>query len=309
MHGISKEILKDHQIRNRKQQKNRFIEWVKPLLENEGYTVTIEESKELAYTRNIVLGNPVTAKYIFCAHYDTPAVLPAPNFLTPKNILIFSLYQLILTILMLVPAAGIWLAVLYFTQSILLSQLGMLIGIVLTMFLILSGKPNKHNANDNTSGIVTLIESAVTMPKSLREKVAYIFFDNEEKGMLGSNAYHAAHKRLMKHKTVINFDCVSDGDEIYVVPKGKAKKDEALLEALDSAFLSTDDKKVVVERGFFLYPSDHASFRKGVAVCAMRRSRAIGLYVSRIHTSKDIVFDERNIELLREAMQRLAAES
>jgi hypothetical protein len=39
--------------------------------------------------RNIVIGNPDTAKVLYTAHYDTCARLPFPNFITPKNIFIY----------------------------------------------------------------------------------------------------------------------------------------------------------------------------------------------------------------------------
>jgi Predicted aminopeptidases len=307
MHSLSKEILEKYQVRQRKKQKTEFIEWLKPQLEKEGYAVNVEVANTIGGSRNIVVGNPETAKYIFAGHYDTCAAMPFPNFLTPKNIFMFMLYQLVLVVVLLVPSAAAWLAILCFTQNIFLAQLGLIAVLVFFTYMLIAGVPNKHTANDNTSGVITLIESAISMPKNLRDNVAYIFFDNEEKGLLGSSAYYAAHKKMMRDKVLINFDCVSDGDEIYVVPKGLAKKDLQLQDMLAGAFLPKEGKKVIVDKGFFIYPSDQASFKKGVAVCSMKRMKLLGLYISRIHTPRDTVMDEANIELIREAMQRIAA--
>ena len=43
----------------------------------------------------------------------------------------------------------------------------------------------------------------------------------------------------------------------------------------------------------------------GVAVAAFRRVPLLGLYISRIHTPRDTVFDERNIRLLTDCSRRL----
>ena len=52
--------------------------------------------------------------------------------------------------------------------------------------LMMFGQANKHNANDNTSGVVTLLEIAGTLPENQRDKVCFVLFDLEEAGMIGS---------------------------------------------------------------------------------------------------------------------------
>lgn len=46
------------------------------------------------------------------------------------------------------------------------------------------------------------------------------------------------------------------------------------------------------------YPSDHAGFHTALAVAALKQKPCIGYYMDRIHTNKDTVFDEANIQLL-----------
>ena len=60
-------------------------------------------------------------------------------------------------------------------------------------------------------------------------------------------------------------------------------------------------------RGFGFYPSDNALFEKGVGVCALRRRKIVGYYMDRIHTHRDTVLEEENIELLRRGALALAA--
>ena len=46
------------------------------------------------------------------------------------------------------------------------------------------------------------------------------------------------------------------------------------------------------------------NFPCGVGVAAMQRSRLLGLYMSRIHTARDTVCDERNFSFLLEGVRR-----
>lgn len=306
MQPISREILERFQVRCRWQQKTRFIEWLVPQLQQAGYSVNIEESRGLAHSRNIIVGNIARAKYIFGAHYDTPARLPFPNFLAPKNLIVTAMFQLLILMGALAIALPVGLLVSWLTHSAAAASLSMSLIFALFFFLLLVGVPNPATANDNTSGVITLIECAFTMPQNARDQVAYVFFDNEEKGMVGSGAFNSRHKSVLKNTTVINFDCVSDGDDLYVAPKGAAKKDKAFLILLANAFKSSAGKRVHIEKGMFLYPSDQSVFRHAAAVCALRSSRLIGPHVRRIHTARDTAFDERNIELLRRGMLLLA---
>ena len=71
MNEISKEILEKYQIRKTRKQKTAFIEFLRAHYPN----LKIEEDA-VGYSRNIVIGNPDTAKAVFGAHYDTCAMMP-----------------------------------------------------------------------------------------------------------------------------------------------------------------------------------------------------------------------------------------
>ncbi len=75
---------------------------------------------------------------------------------------------------------------------------------------------------------------------------------------------------------------------------------------LESAFLSEGKKVVEVVRGLGLYPSDQARFRRGVGVAALKKAPLIGYYMDRIHTRRDTVLEEDNVQLLCRGVLRLA---
>ena len=175
------------------------------------------------------------------------------------------------------------------------------------MWWIVDGPANRHTANDNTSGVLTLVETALALPPEHRERVCFVFFDNEEKGMFGSAAFAKKHKGVKKNTVVLNFDCVGDGNSIQFFSQKKLKKDEAALKRMEAAFLPAGDKDVQVVRGFGFYPSDNASFKRGAGVCALKHKRVVGYYMDRIHTNKDTVLDEDNLTLLRDGALRYLA--
>jgi len=110
---------------------------------------------------------------------------------------------------------------------------------------------------------------------------------------------------VKKNTPVINFDCVGDGDSIQFFPGKALKQDEETLGQLEAAFTGSREKRTEVVRGVGFYPSDNRAFRRGVGVCALKKKKFIGYYMNRIHTSRDTVLDERNIELLRDGALRL----
>lgn len=293
MTPFSQLILSDWQVRKTKKQKLAFIR----LMQSRFPELRVEESK-IIHNRNLVAGDLETAEFILSAHYDTCAVLPFPNFIMPKNIPVTVLYSLLICVPFFLIAFGFNLLLALVTDSFFVhywASLILIIGLLVLVFFL--GVPNKHTANDNTSGVITLCELMERMPEELREKVLFVFFDNEENGLLGSAFFRKLHKKELGGKLILNFDCVSDGDEILlVVNKAARKKYGGRLEA---AFPGTDEMTVHMEKSSSaMYPSDQAGFPLSVAVAAMKKLPLLGLYLDRIHTGRDRVFDERNIEYL-----------
>lgn len=291
MTSISKEILEKYQVRKTKKQKTAFIEFMRAHFPN-----IRRQTDGLSYNRNIVIGNPDTAKVVFGAHYDTQAVMPIPNFIMPKSLTVSILYAFVLIIPMFILAGAVGKAAdLIFNDPGMVSYFTLLTYWVL-LFLMIFGPANKHTVNDNTSGVITLIELMSAMTEEERAQSCFVFFDNEEKGLFGSSAFNKEYKETMKNKFLINFDCVSDGDYLMLIPDKKSFPEQE--ENLKAAFAEVTDKTVLIESAKFVYyPSDQKNFKKNIGVAAFKKSK-LGLYMDKIHTPKDTVMDERNIETL-----------
>lgn len=303
----SRKILDEMQVRKSKKQKAAFRAWLCGELEQAGYAPCVEEGFA---ARNVVVGDPDKAQVLLTAHYDTQAVLPVPNLITPRNLFFFVLYQALIVLpLFLVVAAAEGLIFAFVPKSAAwwLAPLSCIAICAFFMWWVIDGKANRHTANDNTSGVLTLLETALALPPEHRDRVCFVFFDNEEKGMFGSAAFTKAHRKAKKETLNINFDCVSDGNFIQFFPGRKLKMDEDVLARIEAAFPGNTEKRTEVVRGFGFYPSDNALFQKGVGVCALKRRKIIGYYMDRIHTRRDTVLEEENIELLRRGALALAA--
>ena len=85
----SMKIMEDFQVRKSKKQKEAFRVWLCGELEAAGCAPKVEGGFA---AKNVVAGDPDTAKVIFSAHYDTCAVLPIPNFITPRNMFFYICY-------------------------------------------------------------------------------------------------------------------------------------------------------------------------------------------------------------------------
>ena len=285
-------VLRRHMVRKSKEQKTAFIQWLKSRYPE----LQVEEDKK---NRNLILGDAAAAKVLLTAHYDTCARMPFPNFITPMNIWAYLGYQLLILVPFFALMAVVWVWVETATQSRVLGYLAGYGALLLAMrFLLMDGPPNPWTANDNTSGVITLLELYEAMTPQQKAQTALIFFDNEESGLRGSKAYAKKHKAdRLEEKLVLNFDCVSDGDHfLFVLNKPAMKQYE---EAFCQAFPSEGGKQTpVVSSSKAFYPSDQANFPVNAAVSAMNQHKVLGLYMDKIHTPKDRVFDTRNIEAL-----------
>lgn len=294
----SRELIDQFPVRKSKKQKAAFREAALRYGAARGYTGTVEPGAFGA--KNIVFGNPDTAAYLVTAHYDTCARLPFPNFITPCHIGIYLLYQLLFcAVLLLIPGllGGVAGALL---RSPLAGTVVAEACFVLLFYLLLFGPANPTNANDNSSGVLTVLDLMAALPEAQRDQVCFVLFDLEEAGLWGSAAYRKAHRKSSQTQLVLNFDCVGDGDHILLFPKSKVKRDHALLERLKAAAGRAGKKTVAVWEGSSFYPSDQAQFPLGVGVAAMRKSRGGVYYLGRIHTKRDTILEEQNIILLRE---------
>ena len=298
------DVLNLFPIRKNKNQKQSFRDAVQSYAQSLGYSVSIEKGSIGA--KNVVIGNPELARYLVTAHYDTPAALPFPNLITPCNFWPFLGYQIFVVAVM-----SVFIGVIAFMARVITADdfwVGWCAYMSIWLFLVLMlvGPANKNNANDNTSGVVTVLEIMKMLPEDMRDRVCFVLFDLEEAGLIGSASYANAHKTQIKNQLVLNCDCVGDGDELMMFPNKKVRKNSATMDALRSICQNKGQKSLgLQEKGFAYYPSDQKNFPYGVGIAAFRRSRWAGLYCDKIHTKKDTVLDENNVSFLRDQMIRL----
>lgn len=305
-------ILPEYEVRKSKAQKTRFIDM---LSEKYGDRLRVEETRGLIKSRNVIIGNPERAKVVFTAHYDTAPVMPFPNFITPKNIPVYLLYQLLLVLVIYLPVALVVGVSMHLTRGlsesvqIIINEAVFFASLIGIMWLLLDGPANRHTANDNTSGVVAVLTLADRLTS---DDFAFILFDNEERGLLGSSSYAAAHKSVRENTMIVNLDCISDGDHVMFLISKKASGSAyaTALEGLAEDVLGEYGKSAIVtgSRGT-VYPSDQSSFKTSIGVAALKKSpsRLIGYYMDRIHTKRDTQFDDANIAAICDLLEKSAA--
>ena len=306
MTELSRKIIDGYLVRKTGKQKRAFREMLMRELGAMGIEAREEKYKDLFGSVNVIAGDVEKAEMIFGAHYDTCPRMPFPNFITPKNPLVYYAYQigivLVLLLVSAIPAIPVGMnttgreayMVWYITYLALFA-------------LMMKGPANPTTMNDNTSGVVTLIELMAAMPEEMRSRCAFVFFDNEEVGLQGSGAFRGKHKKAAKETVMVNLDCVGDGEYFLLAASKAFRADERLMSAVKAAFgegeetLYSDAEKTV-------YPSDQKKFEKSMAMAALHKGSKVGYYMNRIHTPKDTVLEERNVSLISAGLSELARE-
>ena len=299
------DLLTQHSIRRSEAQKEFFRRDLVAYIQQAGHEVQVENVKKGVH--NIVIGDPEKAKYLITAHYDTPATNLFPNLLLPKNHLLFYGYQIGLILFYILAAFAVGYPVFLLTSH---KAAAFLAGYAVYMTLAVMprlGFANRNNYNDNTSGVVTLLEILMTLPEVFRDRVCFVLFDLEEAGLVGSMSYQSKHKQETKRQLVLNADCIGDGDEILFIPgKNLRKQQRERVEGWKALCPAAGEKSIAIhDDGICFYPSDHANFPWGVGIAAFRRGKAIGLYCNRIHTPKDTICEVNNVILIRDMLIRI----
>ena len=302
---ICERITELFPVRKTAAQKQAFRQWVMGEISAMGYPVRIEENDK-GRQQNVIVGDPEHAAVTFTAHYDTPATIFVPDMQIPRNYPVYLLWQLLMIggMLLISLAVGLGLGLLSGNGKVmLLSFFG---AFVLLMWLQMDGIANKYNVNDNTSGVAVLLETMVRIPEENREKVAFILFDNMEKGRKGSKAYARDHLEMQHTRFIVNADSVGVGATFVVCAPSLAVQlpQYAALEKL----LAGDESRQVrfCSSVTTRVNSDFRSFKCGVGIGAYQQGSSIGLCLGELHTARDTQADQGNIEYLAGAFSALA---
>ena len=299
MTELSHKILAEYQVRKTTLQKTKFITFLQ-----EYFPQLQVETVGLIKSRNLIVGDIKNAKIILAAHYDTCARMIVPNFITPKNPILAIAYSFVILIPMMILVMGMNMLFGLITDDFTIHYLISVAAFFALMYVMVAGPANKHTANDNTSGVIMLCEMLQTLSPEELQKTAIVFFDNEEIGLVGSTGFRKLHKADMTNKLLINFDCISDGDNILVAVSKSARKNYNT--TINEAFVIESQKKILLtESEKTYYPSDQAGYPNHIAIAALRKNKILGYYMDRIHTDKDTVFDESNIDTIGSCIKKL----
>lgn len=290
------EVNAQFPVRKSKDQKQAFREYVlgkAKALEVPAHVETL--GGKVLQHNNVVIGNLETAKVLVTAHYDTPATIGLPNLMIPTNQPVFFLMQLLIALPMIaVCFIPMW-VVSMLTDSLLWTEMTLIVAYVLMMYFLLAGVPNRHNVNDNTSGTCAVLTLMERFRNEKRDDVAFVLFDNEEKGTLGASALAKKYPALKTNALVLNLDCVGVGEAMLFLAPKKARED-ACYAGMEEAVAEASGLPVVfrpLEKSNF--SSDQKHFKKGIGICACRKGKRMGWYCSRIHTYRDTEYDEAAI--------------
>ena len=295
-------LVETFPIRKSAEEKKAFQTWALEEAERLGYKAKIERSGDKH--ENIVIGDPEKAQVTFTAHYDTPACMGMPNIMMPRNIPLFFAYQMLVVGIMLAVSFAAGAVANAFLHNVRLAFLAAYVVYFGLLMLLLYGPSNKHNVNDNTSGVSAVLETMALLPEDQRHKAAFILFDNEEKGLRGSKAYAKDHQEVQCTHLIVNMDCVGVGENILVIARKLAEQHPAYA-AVEKALGAEEGRRV----HFFGQAgsncnSDQKSFQCGVAVVACKKAPAVGYYTPWLHTAKDTQADEGNIAFLARGMAK-----
>lgn len=301
LNNIKNTIISEYGVRFFPKQKKRFREFVKEEIKEYGWETEIIKG-------NIVVGDIEKAEYIYTAHYDTPGKIPL---YARGAFRLFGNTSIILAPLLMIIVIILFSALL----AILAYQIGLEdiadIAVKVLYILLIAGLfiPNKNNYNDNTSGILTLMNIAyeLSIQDIDKDKVAFVFFNNEEWGLLGSRDMKKHWKRnkvSLEGKQIINFDCVGNGDTILITHG----KDDKFAKEIQERLQMSTIYNVQRFRYNILPLSDDFRFKDkgaiGIVFCK-KAKLGKGVYIPDVHCNKDISLDLNNVEFLTKEVSNL----
>ncbi len=269
-------LLNEYKRRYYGRDKRKFREYVKNKYAEKG--IEVYEDKSF-YATNLYIGNKDADKVVM-AHYDTP---PNMAVLMIFNNLVGSKYAQFLIIAVMILILAVAMNISYQAYNVI--SLFML-GYLIVMFLI----GNKYNYNDNTSGVLVVMECIDEMIKEGRDDILFVLTDNEEKGLFGGFRYRKFKK---KEQEIIVVDCVGTGEKYAVISTGKNDFADRFYDTISDKADRYKDKILV---------SDNAVFGKqAVLISKVSYSKLFSKPIIRnMHTNKDRDIEEGNIVEVKE---------
>ena len=259
-------------VRSSRAQKRSFLAAATEEFLREGYTVSQQNASRIGlYSENLIAGDLRGAKTVIVAHYDTPRSVLLPFFVCPQSSWGTFLGT---SLLWLVPALLAALA-----------SGAAATGELFVPFFLLAGygaagvAVNQNNANDNSSGVLALFETARRLKG--RPGVAFALLDNNELFHLGAASLRAQFD--LREALVIDLDCVGRGELLVAARENDLPAAQTLAGSWASAI-----------RRATVFPADARAFAHGLLVTAGVNARG-GWQISNIHSTGDRTIEEENI--------------
>lgn len=285
-----KELL-DIRKRFNRYEKTKFLNIVEKKLSELGYETERKKFVNLLVSENLETKNN-NPEYIFIAHYDTGTIMPFwMNWL-------MKLIGVNRQILMIVFTVGLISYLIPFVEGY-DPFIGRILSLIFVISLLLAFIPNRRNLDDNTSGVIALLNLAKRFKEEGLDNAKFVFVDNEELGLFGSSA----HKRYLERNSfisksckVISIDCVGgSGKTPLIIRNSKSDYASLFQDAIGKGF----DKCEMVK---MLFPaSDNYSFKNYGAINISFVDKTIipnGYYIKDIHSYKDKKIDLEKIDKL-----------
>lgn len=274
-----KELL-DIKKRFKRSDKEMFLEIIGQKLKEFGLDFELKQFGKVIKSINLETKND-NPDYVFIAHYDTGTILPfwfnwlMRIFGINRQLIIMFSIGISVTLL-----SGLFSRYVPFIDSIVAITLGLS---MLSIFI-----PNKKNLDDNTSGVITLLQIASKLKGNSELNAKLIFVDNEEIGLIGSSAHYKYLKKNNKignHCKVFSIDCIGgSGDIPLIIRNGESTYLDLLKEDLMNEFGTCETIKMEMPA------SDNYSFKALGALNLSFVSKSTlkgGYYIKNIHSSKD----------------------
>jgi len=292
-------------VRRSAGQKEEFRRWLIKEMKRAGHKAYEESYGKFNGSVNVIAGDPERATVFLTAHYDTATKMLLPNFVAPVNPFLHVAYHFFAGFLLILLALVLSFAITFPVDQPQLTFPLFVIFSVGVLLMTAYGKANKNNANNNTSGVLALLALAKRLDKN--ERICFVFFDNNERSLLGAKSFKRRHAAAADRALFFDFNCVGNGEELLFMPSKYSRWDDALLAALDDAFVGRETDSVqprVVSQGLVFYSTDCRKFKFHVAVAACVREPIVGCHIPYLNSKKDAVLRCENIQVIAEGMER-----
>lgn len=296
--------------RRSRREKENFRNYISHQLHTAGWTTqTVSGGKWIFRSNNVITTNTQTPKVVLMGHYDTASAFPYISNL-PQWLFGVAIGQIIYSIIIFIPIVMVCFIGM---NRIVGYSVSATIIIIALLFYLFGYFPNPINKNDNTSGVISLLDisnNSIVKGK-YRGKIMLVFTDNEEKGCLGSKVLKKRLRSLnydISNAKIINLDCIGYGDKIGI----GYTNDKSLIfaERLRNIFQQNNgiNTEVNVLKNS---SSDHKRFKEEGAVIVSRYKAPIwgprrSYYIGPIHTYMDRTINQNGInEITNKVVQAI----